>query len=326
VPDNPIAPWEAQLDPAGRVNSYEPTAALTTRQQFATRPFVYLEDAPDDGGATAVAHAMLDDQGILRRVTLGPAPLWGSRRGQDVMMTEVLGFDMRVYDPGAPLFQHVPTGTVLTPNDPGWRGSPPDGKDGAYFHQDNMGTSSGIGTGNTTSSPTFPYVGQGAYVDMGYGYDSSYTGLSPKFFFPTPRYNSSFSSAAPSWFFSPRALSSVYGGQLAPGFAVYDTWSFHYENNGVNEDGDEVEGVVWQLDDDDASGVQSIDEGTNSFDDFGHYPDGPFVRLGPDDLGERETVPPYDKPLRGVQVVIRTYELDSRAIRQVRVNQHFLPE
>jgi hypothetical protein len=43
-------------------------------------------------------------------------------------------------------------------------------------------------------------------------------------------------------------------------------------------------------------------------------------------VGERETVPPYDKPLRGVQLLLRAYERDSRAIRQVRVNQHFMPE
>ena len=50
------------------------------------------------------------------------------------------------------------------------------------------------------------------------------------------------------------------------------------------------------------------------------------MALGVDDVGERETTPPYDKPLRGMQVIIRTYEHDSRAIRQVRVNQHFMPE
>ena len=61
-------------------------------------------------------------------------------------------------------------------------------------------------------------------------------------------------------------------------------------------------------------------------DDFGHYSDGTFTRLGIDDVGERETVPPYDKPLRGVQLIIRAYERDSRAIKQVRVNQHFMPE
>jgi hypothetical protein len=37
-------------------------------------------------------------------------------------------------------------------------------------------------------------------------------------------------------------------------------------------------------------------------------------------------VPPYDKPLRGAQVLVRVYERDSRAVRQVRVNQHFMPE
>ena len=60
---------------------------------------------------------------------------------------------------------------------------------------------------------------------------------------------------------------------------------------------------------------------------IGHYSDDvDDIRLGVDDVGERETVPPYDKPLRGVQVLIRAYERDSRAIRQVRVNQHFMPE
>ena len=51
-----------------------------------------------------------------------------------------------------------------------------------------------------------------------------------------------------------------------------------------------------------------------------------FAINGIDDVGERETTPPYDKPLRGMQVLIRTYEHDSRAIRQVRVNQHFMAE
>jgi hypothetical protein len=112
---------------------------------------------------------------------------------------------------------------------------------------------------------------------------------------------------------------------------VYDTWSFHYENDGINEDGDEVEIATgkWKLVSKppaDPGYVASIDEGTNGLDDYGHYSDGTFIRLGIDDVGERETTPPYDKPLRGMQVLIRTYEHDSRAIRQVRVNQHFMQE
>jgi hypothetical protein len=106
---------------------------------------------------------------------------------------------------------------------------------------------------------------------------------------------------------------------------VYDTWSFHYENNGVNDDQLRFDGNNWQVVDD------SIDEGTNGLESVGSYDDS-FVasainpRLGVDDTGERETMPPYDRPLRGIQILMRVYEPDSRAIRQVRVNQHFMPE
>ena len=169
-------------------------------------------------------------------------------------------------------------------------------------------------------------MGQGAYVDMGYG--SNMLAAPPRVGAAT--------AAAP-WFFVPRALGDVLGNQLAPGYAVYDTWSFHYENNGVNEDADEVELVsgapTWQIDNNNGMGTPSIDEGTNGQEDFGHYQNaGPppridnDVRLGVDDVGERETAPPYDRPLRGVQVLMRVYETDSRAIRQVRVNQHFMAE
>jgi len=69
-----------------------------------------------------------------------------------------------------------------------------------------------------------------------------------------------------------------------------------------------------------------IDDGTNGFDNEGYYSDGAATRLGVDDIGERETAPPYDHPLRGVQVILRAYETDSRQTRQVSVKQHFLPE
>jgi hypothetical protein len=148
---------------------------------------------------------------------------------------------------------------------------------------------------------------------MGYGYDPRWVSA-PQF--PLPIYHQNLGSVAPPWFFLPRALSDVFGKQLAPGFAVYDTWSFHYENNGRDDDNR----------DGDFNLLTGVDEGTNGFEDIGYYSDGPATRLGVDDVGERETVPPYDKPLRGVQVIMRVYEPDSRAIRQVRVNQHFMPE
>jgi hypothetical protein len=287
---------------------------------YSVRPFVYVNK---DSSLPATAQAVLNDDGAVVRVLHGPVPLWGARRGEDVMLTNVLAFDVRAFDPGAPIFKHAPTDTVLTPTDPGWTV--------AYVSGDNMTSgASTIGKNNSNNSVVYPFVGQGAYVDLGYGYDlrlAPPTGPG----LPAVGYSSAYAASPAPWFFTARALSDVQGKQLAPGFAVYDTWSFHYENDGLNEDNDEVETATgnWKLITNppvDAGSVASIDEGTNGLDDYGHYSDGTFTRLGVDDVGERETTPPYDKPLRGVQVLIRAYEPDSRAIRQVRVNQHFMPE
>ncbi len=149
----------------------------------------------------ATAQAMLNDDGAVVRVVHGPVPLWGERRGEDVMLSDVLAFDLRVFDPGAPIFRHVPTDTVLTPSDPGWLN--------AYMSNDNMkanGTGS-VGLNNASNSVEFPYMGQGAYVDLGYGYDTRYNppGL------PAPTFSAAFVSSAPPWFFTARALSDVFG-------------------------------------------------------------------------------------------------------------------
>ena len=289
----------------GGVISYQVTTAGAGYQ---VPPFLYFDN---NLRYQATARAMLNDEGEVVRVIHGPVPLSRERRGEDVMLTDALGFDLRVYDPGAPLFAHRETETVLEPTDPAWTT--------AYTHGDNMtGGVSKIGNSNGASSPTFPFVGQGAYVDLGYGYDARLTNPS----LPIPQFAPAFSTATIPWFFAARALSDVYGNQLARGYSVFDTWSFHYENDGLNEDNDT-----------DASGNPLIDEGTNGLDDPGQYanPIPPPLtvtdtRLGPDDVGERETVPPYDKPLRGVQVLLRLYERDSRQVRQVSVNQSFVPE
>ena len=44
---------------------------------------------------------------------------------------------------------------------------------------------------------------------------------------------------------------------------------------------------------------------------------------GVDDLGERETRPPYAVPLQGIQVRIRVFEPGSRQVREVTLIQKF---
>jgi len=76
----------------------------------------------------------------------------------------------------------------------------------------------------------------------------------------------------------------------------------HYENNGIDEDG-----------------INGPDAATNGLDDGG-------VVGVVDDIGERDTVPPYSAPLRGVRITIRVFEPSSLQVRQVTIVQDFLPE
>jgi hypothetical protein len=300
-------------------------------RRYASRPLAYVDQ---ESATVATARAMLNDDGEVVRVVHGLVPLSGDRRGEDVMLTGALAFDLRVYDPGAPLFgvrddltdPSSPVGAILEPSDPGWYV--------AYNSPDNM-DDTGSGATNVIGNDVeeYPYVGQGAYVDLGYGFDNQPVGLGS---LDPPDYPSGVPNIAP-WFFDLRALSDVYldarpkvpvderiYSQLAPGFAVYDTWSFHYENDGLNEDAFRFDGTDWIAL---PNEFNLVDESTNGFDDPGSYGDAYDVtRLGVDDIGERETAPPYDRPLRGMQVILRAYETDSRQIRQVSVKESFVPE
>jgi type II secretory pathway component PulJ len=71
---------------------------------------------------------------------------------------------------------------------------------------------------------------------------------------------------------------------------TYDTWSFDYEYGGnyVNGLDDNADGVV-------------------------------------DDANERQTMPPYPYALRGVQIKIRVYEPSSKQVREVTVEETFVP-
>ena len=138
------------------------------------------------------------------------------RAGEDIVLTNVIAFDVRAFDPTAAA--RLASGVAVFPGDPGYE------------------------TGDT--SP----VAKGAYVNR-----------------------------------------------------TFDTWSLHYEQNGLDEDGD-----------------GKVDEGFNGFDDNGDD-------LA-DDAGERETSPPSPGPLRGLEVRVRCYEPTSRLVRQITVRHSFAAE
>lgn len=203
-----------------------------------TFPFVFPSGT---GSSMALAEATLNDT---------------ARAGEDVILTNVISFDVRVYDPQA----IVPTATGTTwrqPGDPGY-----------------------------TTAVASGTAGTGAYVDLGWrgGTPLVRTGTFP------PAGQSALDSAGVSVTDSPRKLSLP--------AATYDTWSRHYESNGVDDDGDGV-----------------VDEGSHGADADG---DG-WAEYS----GDLETSPPYPTALRGLEVRLRCYEPHSKQVRQITIRHSF---
>ena len=190
-----------------------------------------------------------------------------TRFGEDIVLTNMISFDLRVFDPAAPVATSPSGNDVITPER-----SPP----AAAFPAG--------GSGRIQAN--------GAYVDLGNGVSTAGPAAA------TPRFQG---------FGSP--LSLLNGGLTAP--CVYDTWSTHYEADGVDQDN-----------------VAGVDQGTNGVDDAvpvratvpAVVADGVI-----DDIDEWETSPPYRSALRGLEVRIRCYEPSSRQVRQMTVRRTFVP-
>ena len=102
-------------------------------------------------------------------------------------------------------------------------------------------------------------------------------------------------------------------------FAVYDTWTTHYERDGLNSDLN-LDNLDQPLDfpANQTHQAYGIDQGADGIDNDGVN--------GADDTLERETSPPYPYPIRGIQVTIRVLEPDTQQIRQTRVVSNFVTE
>jgi hypothetical protein len=153
-----------------------------------------------DGDRTQNRSAAANDGSQFRWV------LGGTRLGEDRMLQSVLSFDIRVFDPQAPIradnTEAVDTngnpnddavGTVQ-PGDPGW---------------------------DLAVANNYPIVGGGAYVDLFYN----------RYINPTM---TSIFSDVPAYI-GPAASRTAYLNALG---ATYDTWAYSYERDGVDQLGD----------------------------------------------------------------------------------------
>jgi hypothetical protein len=201
-----------------------------------------------------------------------PAPLGltfdgTSREGDDVVLTNVIGFDVRVFDPSAEVHQDG-DGTLLTPGDPGF-------------------------TAGTA-------IGLGAYVDLGNNLPGT-GGSTPRFSGPGDVRSK---------------LRSTGGGTPWTQEArVWDTWSTHYETDGIDQD--KTFGI-----DQGSNGLDDNNDGLVDNGDFDADNDGVITAA---EEGEMEVPPPYPWPLRGIEVRLRCYEPSSRQVRQITIRHSFVP-
>jgi len=156
-------------------------------------------------------------------------------------------------------------------------GTPDDATDDVMVAPGDPGYKSGLSSG-------WAVAGYGAYVDLGY-----LPAYSPPAEAPRPQFHH---------LGDPRSRLAATDARKA---RVYDTWSFHYEHDGLDQDGQ-----------------YGADQGTNGFDD-----DNNGVVDGPE---EREAPPPYPAAMTAIRIKIRVFERDSRQIREVTVVQDFMPK
>ena len=249
--------------------------------------------------------------------------------GEDKMLSNLLAFDVRVYDPYAVLRADDSTLAtahgVLGPGDPGY----------AYATANN-----------------FPYylspapnngIGVGAYVDL--WYNRAFRNLPPAVL-----QNSAYSWAPNSTLPPPPdpqwpPITVNQRATVANGPAIWDTWTTAYEKDGLNQlpDGSNLvlpynlASVDWMVDGLDngtmaippSGGVDDPSEsdtrmpypswvGDNGVDDNG---DGTV-----DENAERNYAQNPPTMLRGIEVRIRIYEPGTRQTRQVTVATDFIPE
>jgi hypothetical protein len=222
------------------------------------------------------------------QVAINRYRLQNDRLGEDIQLSRCVAWDVRVYDPLALVVQQTYTNADLDAAGPSDRLIDPSIAPGS----------------NATSS------GFGAFVDLNYtryaslGQDSS--GNNMYTFFSGP----------------PNA-----GSQLAA--AIYDTWSTTYERDGINQDSYKGDNIT----DEGSNGIDDAFASSVNPSDATKYPIvhdnatmGNIRYNGPDDPSERETFPPYETPLRGVQVIIRVFDPSTRQMRQATVVADFTPE
>ncbi len=218
----------------------------------------------------------------------------------DVILDNVLSFDVKIWDPEAPVFVVSPGGgqppIAVSPGSPLPVPGGPSGPNGPNLYASTLTNWVGAGMPNNWGAGP---VARGAFVDLFYA-RRLWSGSAATVFHL-------------SWFSGPGY--GVLGQRAIQGMpAVYDTWSDWYERDGLDQDGDSL-----------------VDEGTNELHDPNNAPPAPGPGVDPhlqntpeaDEPAEQEAPPPYRHPVKAIQVKIRVFDPATQQVREVTLVQSF---
>lgn len=250
---------------------------------------------------------------------LDPGIHWGAdRRGEDVVVNNTLSFDVKVYDPNVSFYE-TDDNLVVGPNDAGYRE--------ALLDAIADGDSSVLNGGFVDLC--YPVLAGGSlrgwqarYLDRMNTTTGSAIAASDVSLFTPFSGVESFSNASQSYsnplYRSGRLLTS--GANVISLFQpVFDTYTSWYEKDGFRQGrvSDTVEGTRWTT----TTGA-TADLGADGMEGQGIYGGGlasQIGRYGADDMGERETLPPFTTTPEAIQVSVRLENPTTRQIRQASV-------
>lgn len=340
---------EDLANPANRFAHYQYRLDGLGTNGSCTMPLLVLDPIPNTE-LTAVSAGLYPDPNPAQTPPaqllgangnyLNPAYVLGfinsDRTGEDVIANNILAFDIKGYDPAAPVIAipgtdgsfGIPTGgappftnvagqegsddLILTPSDPGYAA--------AY-------------------AGTFSIVSYGEYVDLMWGrkalnslgsYSLTYASISGSS--PPPNLFTALSgleSASP-LLYTDGMLRSGKAITLPSGLGIlqptYDTWTTAFDTNGTSQalysslaagsaGTIDINALVRKNGQGSQDAVGVIDRGTDGLDNNGSG--------GIDEMAERETMPPFPIRLRGIKISVRIEDLRSRQIKQMSVASEF---
>ncbi len=248
---------------------------------------------------------------------------WSDRRGEDLLVNNLLGFDVKVLDEQATFFTTTTSDLVVGPDDAGYR-------EALETAISNVSASEGRGefVGGFVDL-AYPVLAGGTLrgwqarpLDLLSSSNASAIATTNSYLISQYSGIADYSSAGTtqsayqnSLYRSGRLTTN--GNVVAIFQPTFDTFTNHYERDGYLQGRPSgSEGTWWS-----GPGGASVDAGRDGLDSVGIYSSGATAvqQFGADDLGERETLPPFLNTPRAIQVTVRLGNPVTRQVEQASV-------